>query len=165
MVPVGTDLKGLDPVFAAKIQALVKASGGRVTIKSGFRSVERQSALWNAAVAKYGSAKAARKWVAPPGKSNHNHGKAVDLGGDLALAHKLAKQFGLHAPMSHEPWHFEPVGHRGDKEAHTIAPTQPSTAAPAAPPVAADAVKAGPPTITQVFGELGQILMGGANNG
>lgn len=94
------------------IQALVKASGGRVTIKSGKRSPERQAQLFAAAVRKYGSEKAARKWVAPPGRSRHQTGAAYDLGGDLALAAKLAPQFGLHRPMSWEPWHFERIGSR-----------------------------------------------------
>lgn len=115
----------LDQSFAAKIKALVAASGGRVWIVSGFRSVERQQQLWDAAVKKYGSAAAARKWVAPPGKSNHGKGIAVDLGGDLKLAAALAPRFGLHRPMSWESWHFEPAGTRkadrenaGDRSAH-----------------------------------------------
>ena len=111
-------LAGLDPAFAAKIKQLIAISGGRITIKSGYRSVERQTELWNAAVRKYGK-NGARKWVAPPGKSNHNHGIAVDLGGDLKLAHRLAPQLGLRFPMGHEPWHVEPVGARSSKQAYT----------------------------------------------
>ncbi len=158
---------GLDPVFAAKIQALVAASGGKVTIKSGFRTVARQTQLWNNALAKYGSVKAARKWVAPPGKSNHNSGKAVDLGGDLNLAHQLAGRFGLSFPMGHEPWHVEPAGHRGDKAAHTdprVAPPA-ATIAPAATAAATPSEVAGPPSVTGVFAELGDILMGGESIG
>lgn len=104
--------EGLDAGYAKQLQALIAATGGRVYIKSGFRSVQRQQQLWDAAVRKYGSAKAARKWVAPPGKSNHNHGFAADLGGDLELAARLAPRFGITRPMAHEPWHFEPVGRR-----------------------------------------------------
>lgn len=48
-------------------------------IGSGFRSIERQQQLWEDAVRKYGSPEAARKWVAPPGKSEHNSGTAVDI--------------------------------------------------------------------------------------
>lgn len=106
----GTD--GLDSGFAASLQQLIRASGGRVWINSGYRSVERQTQLWNAAVKKYGSPEAARHWVAPPGSSNHNHGVAADLGGDMKVAHQLAAQFGLVFPMSWEPWHIEPVGAR-----------------------------------------------------
>lgn len=100
---------GLDPSFAQAIQALIAASGGRLYIQSGYRSDQEQQQLFDAAVQKYGSVEAARKWVAPPGKSNHNRGMAVDLGGDTALAHTLAPRFGLVFPMSWEPWHIEPV--------------------------------------------------------
>ena len=115
-------MAGFDPAFEQKLMALVAASGGRVRIKSGYRSTERQSALWNAALAKYGSAKAARKWVAPPGKSNHEKGQAADLAGDLDWAHRNAARFGLRFPMAHEKWHIEPVGLRGAKAGHTPAP-------------------------------------------
>lgn len=94
------------------IQALVKESGGRVKIVSGKRSPERQAQLFAAAVKKYGSEKAARKWVAPPGRSRHQTGAAYDLGGDLNLAAQLASKYGLHRPMAHEPWHFERRGSR-----------------------------------------------------
>lgn len=119
--------EGLDPSFAAKVRALVAASGGRVTIVSGKRSVERQAQLWSAALRKYGSAAAARKWVAPPGRSRHNHGTAVDLGGDLALAAKLAPQFGLHRPLKNEAWHFEPMGSRSGSTASGSSSTTAST--------------------------------------
>ncbi len=113
---------GLEPTFAQKLQAMIAASGGKITIRSGFRSVGEQQSLWDAALKKYGSASAARKWVAPPGSSNHNKGAAVDLGGDLALAHKLAPRFGLNFPMGHEPWHVEPAGLRTSKDAYTPPP-------------------------------------------
>lgn len=103
--------QGLDPAFQAKIDAMVAASGGRLHINSGYRDNALQAKLYAAAVQKYGAA-GASKWVAPPGHSNHNRGLAVDLGGDIGLAHQLAPQFGLEFPMSWEPWHIEPVGLR-----------------------------------------------------
>jgi hypothetical protein len=106
-------LDGLQPDFANAVQQLINASGGRVWINSGYRSEEEQNRLWQKALRQYGSPEAARKWVAPPGKSNHGKGIAVDLGGDLALAARLAPRFGLHRPMSWEPWHFEPTNARG----------------------------------------------------
>ena len=115
-------MDGLQAGFRTKLQQLINASGGRIFLVSGYRSVERQQQLFNAAVKKYGSAQAARKWVAPPGKSNHNHGIAADLGGDLALAHKLAPQFGLRFPMAHEKWHIEPADARSDPAAYTTPP-------------------------------------------
>lgn len=107
-------LAGLNPDFAVRIRALIAASGGKVNIQSGYRSVAQQTALWNQALAKYGSPQAARQWVAPPGSSNHNRGLAVDLGGDLALAHQLAASFGLTFPLGNEAWHIEPAGLRAN---------------------------------------------------
>src|SRR6478609_1463571 len=50
---------------------------------SGFRDPRRQQRLWDAALRRYGSASEARKWVAPPGSSAHQSGRAIDfyLGG------------------------------------------------------------------------------------
>lgn len=126
-------LTGLNPGFGSALQQLLEAAGGRVWIVSGYRSPERQAQLFSAAVKKYGSEQAARKWVAPPGKSNHNKGFAADLGGDLDLAHRLAPKFGLYFPMAHEKWHVEPMGHRGDKDAYTPAPGSDAPAEPADP--------------------------------
>lgn len=53
--------------------------GEPLTINSGFRSIASQAAIWNDAVAKYGSEEAARAHVAPPGHSQHNLGNAADL--------------------------------------------------------------------------------------
>ena len=89
-------------------------AGHDISIYSGYRSPAHQKRLWDRALKKYGSAKAARKWVAPPGRSQHNMGTASDLryGSDAARqwAHANAGDYGLNFRMSHEPWHIEPVG-------------------------------------------------------
>jgi hypothetical protein len=86
-------------------------AGHNIQIYSGFRSPEHQGRLYDAALEKYGSEAAARKWVAPPGKSQHNHGGAADLrfGSDEAKtwAHNNAVDFGLNFRMDYEPWHIE----------------------------------------------------------
>lgn len=105
-------LDGANPAFATNVQRLIAASAGRVSLVSGVRSNARQTQLWNAALSKYGSAAAARKWVAPPGHSNHEKGIAVDFGGDLAWVKANAARFGLHQALANEPWHFEPIGSR-----------------------------------------------------
>lgn len=104
--------QGLDSAFQTAINQLIAASGGKVWINSGYRSPERQAELFAAAVKKYGSEAAARKWVAPPGRSRHNMGIAADLGGDMNLAASLAPQFGLYRPMDYEPRHWELQGSR-----------------------------------------------------
>lgn len=113
---------GLDPNFKAALDGLAaaaKGAGHEITVFSGFRSVERQTELWESALKRYGSAERARKWVAPPGRSNHNFGIAADLrySSDAArqFAHARAGDFGLHFPMSWEPWHIEPQGPGGGR--------------------------------------------------
>lgn len=86
-------------------------------VSSGYRSPARQAQLWQEALAKYGSPEAARKWVAPPGNSQHNHGNAADLKylspAAQEWAHQNAARYGLAFPLSNEPWHIEAAGARG----------------------------------------------------
>jgi hypothetical protein len=105
---------GLHPQLTRAVQRIVDASVGRVWIVSGFRSTQRQAELWAEALAKYGSAEAADDWVAPPGRSMHERGLAVDLGGDVEEAARLVDELDLplHRPLSNEPWHFELWGSR-----------------------------------------------------
>lgn len=80
-------------------------------IQSGHRSIEEQQKLWDAALKRYGSAEEARKWVAPPGRSEHNHGSAIDLSYANSAArawwHDNAARFGLKFSLGNEPWHIE----------------------------------------------------------
>src|SRR5262245_5372229 len=69
-----------------RLNAVAEADGipaNLLTIVSAYRSVASQRALWEAALRKYGSPQAARRWVAPPGGSAHHTGRAIDffLGG------------------------------------------------------------------------------------
>ena len=108
---------GFNNSLAAMFAAAPPEIQGQLRVMSAYRSPERQAQLWEEALAKYGSPEAARKWVAPPGNSKHNHGQAVDLRflGDEAKnwVHANAAQYGMNFPMSHEPWHIEPIGSRG----------------------------------------------------
>jgi hypothetical protein len=120
---------GMNPEFASRLQQMIAASGGRVTINSGYRSVEKQQQLWEAALKKYGDPEVADNWVARPGKSHHNKGIAADLGFADAAArqwvHANAAKFGLFFPMEWEPWHIEPMGlnANADPGAYTTPPT------------------------------------------
>jgi hypothetical protein len=100
---------GLDPRLAAAVEALVDASGGRISVGSGYRTYQEQAVLWAEALARYGDPEIADDWVARPGTSMHERGLAVDLRGDLALAERLVADLGLplHTPLPNEPWHFE----------------------------------------------------------
>jgi hypothetical protein len=116
-MPSPVDSGGLsNAVFSKALNKLIAASGGKISIKSGTRTRERQTQLWNAALKKYGSPEKARKWVAPPGHSKHELGLAADLAyADAAAkqwAHDNAKAYGLWFPLSNEDWHAELLGSR-----------------------------------------------------
>lgn len=102
-----------DVAFGERLHRMLQDAPGKISIYSGFRSPEHQKRLWDRALKKYGSANAARMWVAPPGKSRHNKGTAADLryaSPDMRKwAHKNAGKYGLHFRMGHEPWHIEPI--------------------------------------------------------
>lgn len=166
-------IQGLNPQFSSALSALFAAAPEDVRtglrIISAFRPEARQAELYQQAVAKYGSEQAARKWVAPPGKSNHNHGLAVDLRfvNDAARewAHANAKNHGLHFPMAHEPWHIEPVGARQQRAAPTFIPSRypqqmpPAQSTPQNPPTGLAALMVPPPpTFAGSFAQqLGQL--------
>jgi hypothetical protein len=113
-------LTGMESQFSENLAKMFAAAPAEIrastTINSGYRSIERQQQLWVEALAKYGSPEAARKWVAPPGNSQHNKGFAADLGFQSDAArqwfHANASQYGLTFPMGHEPWHIEDAGAR-----------------------------------------------------
>ncbi|HET7481306.1 MAG TPA: D-alanyl-D-alanine carboxypeptidase family protein [Actinomycetota bacterium] len=114
LAPGSGTVAGLDPHLAQAVSVLIEAAHGAVYVESGFRSTQEQQALWAAALQRYGSAEAADDWVAPPGHSMHERGLAVDLGGDVEMAARLAGELGLplHRPLANEPWHFELSGSR-----------------------------------------------------
>ncbi|KQM35082.1 phage tail protein [Rhizobium sp. Leaf68] len=121
-------IMGMQSSFQQKLATMLASMPdnlkGSVTINSGFRSVERQQELWLEALKKYGSAEAARKWVAPPGNSQHNKGNAADLGygSDAARqwVHQNAGNYGLSFPLANENWHIEDTEARGQARAQEI---------------------------------------------
>lgn len=95
-------------------QLLAQRKAGRWTgrVNSGYRPPWYQKRLFDEAVKKYGSEAAARKWVAPPGKSRH--GKKGGQGAvDVSLGGQLdASTDRLYRPMSWEEWHVQLTGTR-----------------------------------------------------
>lgn len=89
---------------------------------SGYRSYAHQKSLFEQGIRKHGSAAAARRWVAPPGGSAHQSGRAIDFylgtsnsSGNLPALKRTrsyawllenARRFGFY-PYSREPWHWE----------------------------------------------------------
>lgn len=114
------DAQNIDPRLHAAMQEIFAAAPedirSQLSLMSAYRSPERQAQLWEEALAKYGSPEAARKWVAPPNRSNHNHGVAIDMryASDAARDwfHANAPSYGLALPLSNEPWHVELAGIR-----------------------------------------------------
>ena len=125
---VGGKRVPLHRLAAAAWQALVTAAR-TAGIKhplllptSGYRNPDRQRRLFALAVKRYGSAEEARKWVAPPGGSAHQSGRAIDFylggknsSGNVARLRTLpayrwllanARHFGFY-PYEREPWHWE----------------------------------------------------------
>lgn len=119
VVPAGTtvfdaDVPGVDNLDPALLAALrraatdARADGVTFTVDSGWRSPAYQQELLEQAVSKYGSEKAAARWVATPTTSLHVQGKAVDLGARGAAwlsAHGAA--YGLCQIYRNESWHYE----------------------------------------------------------
>lgn len=90
---------------------------------SGYRNGTLQRQLWERALRRYnGDPQIARQWVAPPGSSAHESGRAIDFYlGTSNDSHNVAtqrqtqvyawlaanaKRFGFY-PYSQEPWHWE----------------------------------------------------------
>ena len=78
-------------------------------VDSGWRSPGYQERLLREAVAKYGSAAEAARWVASPATSAHVSGHAVDIGPSGAAAWLSAHgtAYGLCPIYGNEPWHYE----------------------------------------------------------
>jgi D-alanyl-D-alanine carboxypeptidase/N-acetylmuramoyl-L-alanine amidase len=137
VIGVGGKTIALHRHAAAAWKALVEAARADgiakplLLIVSGYRSSARQKQLWEAALRKYGSREQARKWVAPPGGSAHQSGRAIDfhLGGKNSSANVAqlrtlpaykwlaanARRFGFY-PYSAEPWHWEYNPRAGSRE-------------------------------------------------
>jgi hypothetical protein len=125
-------VSGLNSDFACRAMKFLKAAdaaGMKIDIGSGYRSVPHQTSLYNKWVADGRSGPP----VAPPGRSKHNFGLAIDLSyngksgnfvskspkntqwcieriPECKWAHENYSKYNLRYPMSYEPWHIEPSG-------------------------------------------------------
>jgi hypothetical protein len=86
-----------------KMQAAAHTAGVRLSLTSGFRTMEEQRYLYNC----YQSKRCNNgNLAARPGYSNHQNGLALDLSTSSWLA-KNAGRFGFVRTVSKEPWHYE----------------------------------------------------------
>jgi len=119
-VPDGTtvfddEVPGVANLDPALLRALRRAAtdaaadGVRFVVNSGWRSPAYEEQLRREAIARYGSAAEAARWVATGTTSPHVSGDAVDIGPADATpwlsAHGAA--YGLCQIYGNEPWHFE----------------------------------------------------------
>ena len=102
----------LDPELLAALRRAARAAaddGVGFTVNSGWRSPDYQDQLLREAVAEYGSAEEAARWVATADTSAHVSGDAVDLGpaGARSWLAENGARFGLCQIYGNEPWHYE----------------------------------------------------------
>lgn len=101
----------LDPALREAMQAAAEAAladGFEFVVTSGWRSERYQQALFDEAVAEYGSTEA-RRLVATSTTSAHVTGQAVDIGYTDANSwlSQHGADYGLCQIYANEMWHFE----------------------------------------------------------
>jgi zinc D-Ala-D-Ala carboxypeptidase len=102
----------LDPALLHALRRAAtdaEAEGIEFLVDSGWRSPKYQARLLREAVAEYGSAREAARWVATPSTSAHVSGDAVDIGPSAAAAwlSEHGAAYGLCQIYGNEPWHYE----------------------------------------------------------
>jgi LAS superfamily LD-carboxypeptidase LdcB len=115
-----SSINGLSPKLKSRLKkamAGARADGITIRITSGRRSAAKQQRLLNEAIRRYGSYKAATRWVLPPKYSAHVQGKAVDIGPAAARQwlNRNGWQYGVCRRYDNEPWHFEALTTPGTK--------------------------------------------------
>lgn len=102
-------ITNLDPdvlnLFGGMAKEYNALTGKELTVTEAFRSYQEQAALY----AKYGASGRA----APPGRSLHEFGLAIDVSSqDVAELERLGllRKYGFTVPVGGEGWHLEPIG-------------------------------------------------------
>ena len=136
----GVNIRDLKPGFIQRLNGLyqeARSLGYKIVCSSGYRSTEKQAALYQADLAKHGGKPSG--YVAKPGGSTHELGIAVDLkvtGNGVSITQisgaaemngtnkdtpewrALLAKYGLHQPLhpkliptpsALESWHVEPI--------------------------------------------------------
>lgn len=101
------DINGLNPQLKTRLAGMSKEyyeqTGKKIQLNSGYRSPEEQAELY----AKLGPPKAA-----PPGRSRHESGLAIDMNSpdaNKAVELGLMQKYGFTRPVRGETWHVEPI--------------------------------------------------------
>jgi len=119
-VPEGTtvfddDVPGVANLDRALLGAVRRAAtdaagdGVELFVNSGWRTPAYEDQLRREAIAKYGSAAEAARWVATGTTSAHVSGDAVDIGpaGAASWLSAHGAAYGLCQIYANEPWHYE----------------------------------------------------------
>jgi hypothetical protein len=123
------NLDGLNEQMKSRLAALAKdyfdQTGQKIQVNSAYRSPEEQAKLF----AKYGTPRAA-----PPGRSRHESGLAVDINSsdaNKAIDLGLMSKYGFTRPVRGETWHIEPIetAKRGGTPDNPYKPGDPIVAA------------------------------------
>ncbi|MDQ1726696.1 MAG: zinc D-Ala-D-Ala carboxypeptidase [Frankiaceae bacterium] len=102
----------LDPALLGALRQAATDAGGdgvKFVVNSGWRSPAYEDQLRGEAIATYGSAAEAARWVATGTTSAHVSGDAVDLGPSAATdwLSRHGSEYGLCQIYANEPWHYE----------------------------------------------------------
>ncbi|HEX7099685.1 MAG TPA: M15 family metallopeptidase [Acidimicrobiia bacterium] len=105
-------IANLDPALLEALRTAAKDAaeeGVTIDVTSGWRSPAYQERLLREAIAEYGSAEEAARWVATSETSAHVAGEAVDIGPEESQAWLVQRgaAYGLCQIYANEPWHFE----------------------------------------------------------
>lgn len=127
---IAVDGNWVDRNLGEVLLAQRKAGKWTGAVYSGFRPPWYQARLFAEAVKKYGSEAAARKWVAPPGKSRHGK-KAGEGAVDVTNGAQLdGSSDQLFRPMDWEDWHVQLAGSKAmpgeDEEGDDVDVTAPT---------------------------------------
>lgn len=135
---------GTQPELRLRGEGVMREGGKELYLSEAFRTRQQQQWFWDRKVGElmargYSRAAAereARKWVAPPGHSDHEKGNALDIGifrnAGYDLRARLCKRWGLKANVVGEAWHYVLDPLRGPVP--TEYPLLPATALPTPPP-------------------------------
>ena len=106
----GVDVSGMNSSFMQLFYAMVgeyyRSTGRGVQVNSAFRSVAKQKGMYD----EYLARRRRPPVVAPPGRSRHNSGVAIDINSADANSLNsmgLLKKYRFHRPVKGEAWHLE----------------------------------------------------------
>jgi hypothetical protein len=110
VIKIGDKPVGLKTAHAfLQLREKAEAEGFNISINSGFRSMSEQEYFYNCY--KSGSCNNGNL-AARPGYSNHQNGRALDIGGDRGSLDNLIRRLGVdwRKTVASEDWHYEYFG-------------------------------------------------------